>query len=128
VEQRTQLVIGGGQDKFDVNAAIKAVLNVTAEKGATLERIMKETNLTSEQLVLPMALLMKTERLHFKRSGTHDVYVSKGKATEKPEIPPPEEPLKRKLHHKTERPKPEELEPTASVLVFGRRKSKKKKI
>jgi len=128
VEQRTQLVIGGGQDKFDVNAAIKAVLNVTAEKGATLERIMKETNLTSEQLVLPMALLMKTERLHFKRSGTHDVYVSKGKAPEKPEIPPPEEPLKRKLHHKTERPKPEELEPTASVLVFGRRKSKKKKI
>lgn len=126
VEQRTQLVIGGGQDKFDVNAAIKAVLSVTAEKGATLERIMKDTNLTSEQLVLPMALLMKTERLHFKRSGTHDVYVSKGKAPEKPEIPPPEEPLKRKLHHRMERPKAEELEPTASVLVFGRRKSKKK--
>lgn len=123
VEQRTQLVIGGGQDKFDVNAAIKAILSVTAEKGATLERIMKETNLTSEQLVLPMALLMKTEKLHFKRSGTHDVYVSKGKAPEKPETPPPEELPKRKLHRK-ETPK-EELEPTASVLVFGRRKKKR---
>ncbi len=126
VEQRTQLVIGGGQDKFDVNAAIKAILNVTADKGATLERIMKETNLTSEQLVLPMALLMKTEKLHFKRSGTHNMYVSKGKAPERPEpAPPQEEPPKRRLHRK-ERPQAEELEPTASVLVFGRRKKKKR--
>ena len=125
VEQRTQLVIGGGHDKFDVNAAIKAILGVTADKGATVERIMNETNLTSEQLVLPMALLMKTEKLHFKRSGTHDVYVSKGKAPEKPEETPPEEPPKRKLHRTERRQKDAELEPTASVLVFGKRKKKR---
>lgn len=126
VEQRTQLVIGGGQDKFDVNAAIKAILSATADKGATLERIMKETNLTTEQLVLPMALLMKTERLHFNRSGTHDVYVSKGKVPEKPEAPPPEEPPKKRLHRKEAPKEDAELEPTASVLVFGRRKKKRK--
>jgi tetratricopeptide (TPR) repeat protein len=172
VEQRTQLVIGGGQDKFDVNAALKAVLAVTAEKGATLERIMDDTGLTSEQLVLPMALLMKTDRLHFKRSGMHDMYVSKGKAPEKPDIPPPpppeptvapeaappvqaptvapasgsapqvgEPPSEPKRERQAEGPpkkKPEptprrekrvdeELEPTASVLMFGRRPKKEKK-
>jgi tetratricopeptide (TPR) repeat protein len=127
VEQRTQLVIGGGQDKFDVNEAIKAILTVTADKGATLERIMKDANLTSEQLVLPMALLMKTERLHFEKSGTHDVYVSKGRAPEKPVLPPPpEEPPKKRFRQK-KAPEPEEdLEPTASVLVFGRGQRRKK--
>ena len=168
VEQRTQLVVGGGRDKFDVNAAIKAVLNVTAEKGATLERITTETGLSSDQLVLPIALLMKTERLHFRRSGLHDVYVSKGKAPEKPEIPSPPPPKPEPApepapqqapqpepkpapkpvepsagpkpaaaQEKKSQPRPakapeaepeDELEPTASVLLFGRsRKDKKKK-
>jgi len=127
VEQRTQLVVGGGQDKFDVNAAVKSILAVTADKGATLERIMKETNLTHEQLVLPMALLTKTEKLHFKRSGTHDVFVSKGKPPEEPEMPP--EPLKeRKVKSKKPKAEPaeEDIEPTASVLMFGRKSESKK--
>lgn len=138
VEQRTQLVVGGGQDKFDVNAAIRAILNVTADQGATLDRILTETNLTSEQLVLPVALLMKTERLHFKRSGMRDVYVSQGKAPEAPvmPVPPPTpepEPKPAPSPEKAPEPEPEaeeedELEPTASILVFsGRAKKKKKK-
>ncbi len=139
VEQRTQLVVGGGQDKFDVNAAIRAILNVTADKGATLDSIMAGTNLTSEQLVLPIALLMKTERLHFKRAGMHDVYVSQGKAPEAPVIPvppPAPEPLPQPapVPAKAAEPEPEpaeeeedELEPTASILVFGGRAKKKKK-
>jgi outer membrane biosynthesis protein TonB len=133
---------------------------------------MDDTGLTSEQLVLPMALLMKTDRLHFKRSGMHDMYVSKGKAPEKPDIPPPpppeptvapeaappvqaptvapasgsapqvgEPPSEPKRERQAEGPpkkKPEptprrekrvdeELEPTASVLMFGRRPKKEKK-
>lgn len=173
VEQRTQLFVGGGQDKFDVNAAIKAVLSATADKGATLERIVNETKLSSDQLVLPMALLMKTEKLHFKRSGMHEIYVSKGKAPEAPPpLPPPPppappapaqpapapaaqqpqaeppqavskpepahaEPAKRRPEARPQarpeherRPESrsdEEMEPTASVLVFGRRAKKKKK-
>lgn len=130
MEEKAQLVIGGGASKFDVNAAIKAVLTITADKGATLERIMKETNLTSDQLVLPIALLMKTERLHFKRSGTHDLYVSKGKAPEAPPEPPPEPPKKVlpiRREKSQEQEEEEQMEPTASVLVFGSRKKPKKK-
>lgn len=131
MEQKAQLVIGGGADKFDVNAAIKAVLTVTADKGATLDRIMKETNLTSDQLVLPIALLMKTEKLHFKRSGTYEVYVSKGKAPDAPPQPPPEEePPKKVFPLRKERPQEDEdeqVEPTASVLVFGGKKKPKRK-
>jgi len=172
-----------------VSEAIQAVLSVTSEKGATLERIINETGLSSDQLVLPMALLMKTEKLHFKRTGMHDVYVSKGKAPEKPVIPPPtpppapapvvappepaapsstpvteaappqqpaqappepqapvaqpkEEPKQQTAPAEPPRKKPEpksepaprrerrmdeELEPTASVLMFGRRPKKEKK-
>ncbi|MGD9963047.1 MAG: tetratricopeptide repeat protein [Thermoplasmata archaeon] len=139
VEQRTQLVVGGGQDKLDVNAAIRDILKVTAEKGATLENIMALTNLTGEQLVLPMALLMKTERLHFERSGTRDVYVSQGKAPEAPVMPAPPPapepgPQPEPPSEKASEPEPEEededdddLEPTASILVFGGRAKKKKK-
>ncbi len=141
VEQRTQLVVGGGQDKFDVNAAIRAILNVTADKGATLDSIITGTGLTSEQLVLPMALLMKTERLHFRRMDMHDVYVSQGKAPEAPVIPVPppvpepqprSEPVPERAPEPAPEPEPdeedeEELEPTASILVFGGRKKKKKK-
>lgn len=127
VEQRTQLVIATGADKFDVNAAIKSILSTTAEKGATLERIMKEADLTSEQLVLPMALLMKTEKLHFKKSGTHNMYVSKGKAPEEPRPQPEGRPSRKVRARKGGVQEDEGIEPTASVLVFGKRKKKRTK-
>ena len=145
VEQRTQLVVGGSQDKFDVNSAIRAILKVTADKGATLDSIMTGTGLTSEQLVLPMALLMKTERLHFKRLDMHDVYVSQGRAPEAPVIPvpppaPEPQPRSEPAPGKVLEPRPEpesepeseeederDMEPTASILVFGGRARKKKR-
>ena len=150
VDQRTQLTVGTGREKFNVNDAIKAILTATEKSGATMDRIVKETGLAKDQLVLPMALLMKTERLHFKQSGDREVYVSKGRAPDEPETPPPEvapegpaddeqqeettpeqEPStkKRRFIRKRE----EEIEPTASVLVFGKtagepkRKSKRKR-
>ena len=154
VDQRTQLTVGTGREKFNVNDAIKAILTATEKSGATMERIEKDTGLEKDQLVLPMALLMKTERLHFRQSGDRQVYVSKGKAPDEPETPPPEteqeEPAqeeqseavpgepseetstkKRRVIRKRE----EEIEPTASILVFGKspsssepkRKSKRKR-
>jgi len=135
VDQRTQLTVGTGREKLNVNDAIRAILNVTATSGATLEKIGKATELSKDQLVLPMALLMKTDRLHFKQSGDRDIYVSKGKAPDKPATPKPrrkktvkprteeEKPEKKKrFSRKREKDDDDDIEPTASVLVFGRRK------
>ncbi|HIH00469.1 TPA: tetratricopeptide repeat protein [Thermoplasmata archaeon] len=140
VDQRTQLTVGIGKEKLNVNDAIKLILNVTEKSGATMEKIEKETGLSRDQLVLPMALLMKTDRLHFKQTGDKDIYVSKGKAPDKPATPPPqrrkaerpkkkeedEKPAKKKrrFSRKKDREEDEDLEPTASVLVFGRRKKR----
>jgi hypothetical protein len=158
VEQRTQLTVGSGETKIDVSEAIQKILGVTEVKGATLDRIMRETGLTNEQLVLPMALLMKTDHIHFEKSGTHDMYVSKGrvpdtppesltedqeqlelvpeptpKPVEAPEKEPAPAPKKAKKKPKRKKePEPEEkpareMEPTASVLIFSRRKVRKGK-
>ena len=165
VEQRTQLTIGTGREKFDVNEAIRAILEATESEGATMETIVEKTGLSRDHLVLPMALLMKTERLHFKQSGDENVYVSKGKAPEKPEPttskrrrkkvrvkakpaeeelpdeedeeepeetdeedepeePPQEKPKPKSTKKKGRRNKGrrgDDIEPTASVLVFGRK-------
>jgi tetratricopeptide (TPR) repeat protein len=152
VEQRTQLTIGTGREKIDVNAAIETILRVTDRSGATMEQIERGTGLTREQMVLPMALLMKTDRLHFTRFGEKDIYVSKGKAPDEPapvpvkEEPPAEEPATevedgtevaeepaadeaeespaRRKRFARDKSDDLDLEPTASVLVFGKRKAK----
>jgi tetratricopeptide (TPR) repeat protein len=138
VDQRTQLTVGTGREKFNVNDAIKAILGVTEKSGATMDRIEKDTGLSRDQLVLPMALLMKTDRLHFRQSGEREVYVSKGKAPDEPESPPPE--IEQEEAPEVEAPEVEEaevnppakkrrfarrrdesdIEPTASILVFGK--------
>ena len=136
VEQRTQLTIGIGEGKFNVNDAVKSILRVAGDQGSTLDRIQKETGLTREQLVLPMALLMKTDYIHFSRHGSHDVYVAKGKLPEEPPPTPPPQPvapvpehrhgrLIRRREHPAEEDRAQ-FEPTASVLVFGGRKKKAK--
>ncbi|UCE80476.1 MAG: tetratricopeptide repeat protein [Methanobacteriota archaeon] len=156
VEQRTQLTVGLGGEKFNVNDAIKTILKVTEESGATMHQIEEKSGLTRDQIVLPMALLMKTDRLHFTRFGEKDIYVSKGKAPDKPSPPPVKEALvepetgheegevedtsedegeeepqqeqepkrvRGRLHRGR---RDEDIEPTASVLVFGRSRPKEK--
>jgi tetratricopeptide (TPR) repeat protein len=135
VEQKTQLTIASAGARLNVNDVIKAILKATSEHGATLDRVQKETGLTTDQLVLPMALLMKTDYVHFEKRGSHDVYVAKGKLPEAPPEPPPQEPErkhaeepKRKDRYKLRREEhdaKQEFEPTASVLMFGRRKKPK---
>ncbi len=139
VDQRTQMTVGTGRERMNVNDAIRSILDVTEKSGATLEKIEKDTGLSKDQLVLPMALLMKTDRLHFKRAGDRDIYVSKGKAPDKPDTPqqrrkktqkprveeeePEKKPEKKKKRFSRKKDKDDDIEPTASVLVFGRKKS-----
>jgi hypothetical protein len=53
------------------------------------------------------------------------VYVSKGKLPEKPPEPKPEEkPPEPRKREKRKEHKESEFEPTASVLMFGRKKQK----
>jgi len=130
-------------------------LRVTESSGATMEQIERRTGLMRDQLVLPMALLMKTDRLHFTRFGEKDIYVSKGRAPEEPVTPPPakkrkepaavetsadgdaedateakddavaaDEPPARRRRFVRDKGDDEDIEPTASVLVFGKRKPK----
>jgi tetratricopeptide (TPR) repeat protein len=143
VDQRTQLTVGTGREKFSVNDAIKSILEVTETSGANMERIEKDTGLSRDQLVLPMALLMKTDRLHFKQTGDKEVYVSKGKAPDEPTTPPPEipqdagpeeeseeeeeEPVAKRRFSRKREVAQEDIEPTASILVFGRTDKKKRK-
>ena len=166
VEERTQLTVLPSSEHIDVNGAIKSILRATEkEEGATLETLMDATHLSQHNLILPLALLMETDHVHFATIGRKQVYVSRGRAPEKPPEPPPPpppepepppvvartkpkktvvpsakpkgkpKPEKKKEKPKEEKPKAEkpkprffrrerrELEePTASILVFSRKK------
>ena len=169
VEERTQLTVLPSSEHIDVNAAIKSILKTTEQgEGATLNSLMEATGLSQHNLILPLALLMETDHVHFNTIGKKQVYVSRGKAPEKPPEPPPppppqpeppppvpevkEEPekavppkekqkakpkpeKKKAEKRKEEKPKVEKAkprffrrerkeldEPTASILVFSRKK------
>jgi tetratricopeptide (TPR) repeat protein len=95
VEQQEQLKVLPSSEHIDVNAAIKDILAATAEgEGATLERLAEATKLSWHNLILPLALLMETEHVHFTTVGKKQVYVSKGKAPDNPPEPPPLPPPK----------------------------------
>ena len=169
VEERTQLTVLPSSEHIDVNAAIKSILKTTEQgEGATLNSLMEATGLSQHNLILPLALLMETDHVHFNTIGKKQVYVSRGKAPEKPPeppLPPPPQPeppppvpevkeepekavppkekqkakpkpeKKKAEKRKEEKPKVEKAkprffrrerkeldEPTASILVFSRKK------
>jgi len=156
VEERTQLTVLPSSEHIDVNAAIKSILKTTEQgEGATLNSLMEATGLSQHNLILPLALLMETDHVHFNTIGKKQVYVSRGKAPEKPPEPPPPQPVpevkeepekaappkpkpkgkrkpekKKAKKPKVEKAKPRFLrrerkeleEPTASILVFSRKK------
>jgi len=89
VEQRTELQVLPSKEHIDVNAIIQSILKATEEpSGATLDSLKELTGLRERDLVLPLALLMETDHVHFKTIGKQQVYVSRGKAPEKPPEPP----------------------------------------
>lgn len=110
VEQKTQLTIAAGKEKFNVNEAIRTILTVTQTSGATLDKIEKETGISKDMLVLPIALLMKTDRLHFSRFDDREIFIASGKAPEEPVL----EPL-RGLEKFLEAEEPAEGEPVAEA-------------
>jgi tetratricopeptide (TPR) repeat protein len=151
VEQQEQLKVLPSSEHIDVNAAIRNILIATEGEGATLEKLAEVTGLSWHNLILPLALLMETEHVHFRTEGRKQVYVSKGKAPETPPEPPPfptppppekktvteRRRITRKKPKAVQHPPPPEPkvplrkrveipEPTASILVF-RRKEKKKR-
>lgn len=107
VDQKAQLEVLPSKKHLEITTIIQTILRTTEEPGATLEKIKQETNLNERDLVLPLALLMETDHVHFRTVGRNQVYVSKGKAPERP--PPPPEPPKPKeaplLAPKPEAPK-----------------------
>jgi tetratricopeptide (TPR) repeat protein len=151
VEQQEQLKVLPSSEHIDVNAAIRNILIATEGEGATLEKLAEVTGLSWHNLILPLALLMETEHVHFRTEGRKQVYVSRGKAPETPPEPPPlptppppekktvteRRRITRKKPKAVQHPPPPEPkvplrkrvempEPTASILVF-RRKEKKKR-
>jgi tetratricopeptide (TPR) repeat protein len=89
VEQQEQLKVLPSSEHIDMNKAIKDILTATEGEGATLEKLAEVTGLSWHNLILPLALLMETEHVHFRTIGRKQVYVSKGKAPERPPEPPP---------------------------------------
>ncbi len=89
VEQQEQLKVLPSSEHIDVNAAIRNILIATEGEGATLEKLAEVTGLSWHNLILPLALLMETDHVHFKTIGRNQVYVSKGSAPERPPEPPP---------------------------------------
>jgi tetratricopeptide (TPR) repeat protein len=90
VDQRAEFSVLPGIEHIDMNKAIKSILQITEGEGATVDQIVEATNLKKHDLILPLALLMETDHVHFKGIGGTEVYVSKGKAPEKPPAAPVE--------------------------------------
>lgn len=84
VDQKAQLTVLPSKQHLEITTIIQTILAVTEEPGATLEKIKEETHLTERDLLLPLALLVETDHVHFRTVGKNMVYVSKGKAPEKP--------------------------------------------
>jgi tetratricopeptide (TPR) repeat protein len=90
VEQKTELQVLPGKEHIDINSAIQAILKATEEPhGATVDSLKEATSLRERDLVLPLAILMETEHVHFKMLGKQQLYVSRGKAPERPPEPKP---------------------------------------
>ena len=89
VEHKSNLPVLPEKEHIDINAVIQKILKISEGSGATIEMIEEETSLGKRDLVLPLAILTETEKIHFRSDGKTSLYVSKGKPPEKPPEPPP---------------------------------------
>ncbi len=111
VDQRAEIAVQPGMEHIDVSKAISQILEVTQGQGATIDEIVEATNLRKHDLVLPLALLMETDHLHFRGVNGTEVYVSKGKAPETPQDMPVVTSIQTVWVEPTEQPTPEILRP-----------------
>jgi len=98
VDQQTKVQVVPGKEHLDINNVMKIIMALTEPPGASLEIIKEETQMREKDLVLPLALLMETERVHFKMVDGKQLYVSKGRAPQRPPpvaAPPPPPPASR---------------------------------
>ena len=84
VDERTKVQVVPGKEHLDINNVMKIILSLTEPPGASLDTLREETRMREKDLVLPLALLMETERVHFKLVDGKQLYVSKGKAPQRP--------------------------------------------
>ncbi len=91
-ELKTPLEVVPAKEHIDMATALQTVVKMTEGGGATVEQLEEWTGLTRKDLVLPLALLVETDRVHFKTDGTDQLYVAKGKPPERPPPPPPPAP------------------------------------
>lgn len=89
---KTPLEVVPAKEHIDMAAALQTVVKMTEGGGATVEQLEEWTGLPRKDLVLPLALLVETDRVHFKTDGADLLYVAKGKPPERPPAPPPQAP------------------------------------
>lgn len=91
-ELKTPLEVVPAKEHIDMASALQTVVKMTEGGGATVEQLEEWTGLARKDLVLPLALLVETDRVHFRTDGSNQLYVAKGKPPEKPPAPPPPPP------------------------------------
>lgn len=93
-DQRTPLEVVPAKEHMDLQFALKTIVSLTEGEGATIEQLEEYTGLQRKDLVLPLAILVETDKVHFKMDGEEQVYVAKGTPPEKPPPPPKKAPAK----------------------------------
>jgi len=88
-DQKTPLEVVPAKEHMDLQFALQTIVRMTEGEGATLEELEEYTGLPRKDLILPLAILVETDKVHFKMDGEEQVYVAKGKPPEKPPAPRP---------------------------------------
>lgn len=107
-DQRTPLEVVPAKEHMDLQSALKTIVSLTEGEGATIEQIEEYTGLRRKDLVLPLAILVEADKVHFRMDGGQQLYVSKGTPPERPPPPPKKPPVKA-----PERPVEQPAQPSA---------------
>ena len=106
---KTPLEVVPAKEHIDMSSALQTIVKMTEGGGATIDQLEEWTGLSRKDLVLPLALLVETDRVHFKADGSDQLYVAKGKPPERP--PPPPAPAPKPVVVRPPKVEPEERPP-----------------
>jgi len=121
-DQKTPLEVVPAKEHMDMQFALQTIVRMTEGEGATVEELEEYTGLPRKDLILPLAILVETDKVHFKMDGEQQVYVAKGKPPEKPPAPRPKKaapapPPERPPEEVPEAPAPEPVRKEAKKPV-----------